>query len=241
MSATDTARAFVAIELEPPLREAIGDLQAGLRPRLGAIRLVRPEGIHLTLRFLGDTSPAQVETLRPRLAAAAAECAPAEARVAGLGTFPERGSPRVLWLALEVPPPIFDLQRACERAARAAGFEREERPFRAHLTLGRWRERAASPELPPADLGMTRLDTLILFRSDLQPGGAVYTVLARFPLGARASPPRHRPYMECNDHVVRRSAPSIWHRRGAMPRPTTDAVKRHPSARARGGGRRLNG
>jgi 2'-5' RNA ligase len=183
VSATDTARAFVAIELEPPLREAIGELQAGLRPRLGAVRLVRPEGIHLTLRFLGDTSPAQVETLRPRLAAAAAECPPAQARVAGIGTFPERGSPRVLWLGLDVPPPILDLQRACERAAREAGFEKEERPFRAHLTLGRWRERAARPELPPADLGMTQLDTLVLFRSDLQPGGAVYTPLARFPLG----------------------------------------------------------
>jgi len=165
------------------LDQAIGDLQARLRPRLGGIRLVRPEGIHLTLRFLGDTSPAQVETLRPRLVAAAAECPPAEARVAGLGTFPERGSPRVLWLELEVPPLILDLQRACERAARTAGFEREERPFRAHLTLGRWRDRAARPDLPPADLGVTRLDTLVLFRSDLRSDGALYTPLARFALG----------------------------------------------------------
>jgi 2'-5' RNA ligase len=148
VSAVDHARAFVAIELDQALREVIGDLQARLGPRLGGIRLVRPEGIHLTLRFLGDTSPAQVETLRPRLAVAAAGCPPAEARVAGLGTFPERGSPRVLWLALEVPPPVLDLQHACERAARAAGFEREERPFRAHLTLGRWRERAPHPDLP---------------------------------------------------------------------------------------------
>lgn len=187
MSAAGNARAFVAIELDTPLREAIGDLQARLRPRLGGIRLVRPEGIHLTLRFLGDTSPAQVETLRPRLAAASAECPPAAARVVGLGTFPERGRPRVLWLELEVPPPVLDLQRACERAARTAGFEREERPFRAHLTLGRWRERAPIPDLPPADLGATRLDTLVLFRSDLRPGGAVYTPLARFRLGRPAA------------------------------------------------------
>jgi len=166
--------------------EAIGDLQVRLRPRLGGIRLVRPEGIHLTLRFLGETSPAQVETLRPRLATAAALCPLAEARVAGLGTFPERGSPRVLWLGLEVPPPVLDLQRACERAARAAGFEGEDRPFRAHLTLGRWRERAVRPDLPPAELGATRLDALVLFRSDLHPGGAVYTPLARFPLGGSA-------------------------------------------------------
>ena len=186
MSAVGNARAFVAIALDALLREAIGELQARLRPRLGGIRLVRPEGIHLTLRFLGDTSPAQLETLRPPLAAAAALCPAAEARVAGLGTFPERGSPRVLWLGLEVPPSLLDLQRACERAAREAGFEREERPFRAHLTLGRWRERAPIPDLPPADLGATRLDTLVLFRSDLGPGGAVYTPLARFRLGRPA-------------------------------------------------------
>jgi RNA 2',3'-cyclic 3'-phosphodiesterase len=183
VTAEGSVRAFVALDLDARLREAIGDLQARLRPRLGGIRLVRPEGIHLTLRFLGDTSPAQVETLRPLLAAAAAACPPADARVAGLGAFPERGSPRVLWLGLDVPPTVFELQRACERAARAVGFEREERPFRAHLTLGRWRDRGPRPDLPPADLGVTRLDTLVLFKSDLRPDGAVYTPLARFGLG----------------------------------------------------------
>lgn len=183
MSTPSDVRAFVALELDARLREAIGELQARLRPRLGGIRLVRPEGIHLTLRFLGPTSPAQIETLRPLLTAAAAACPAVEARVAGLGTFPERGSPRVLWLDLDVPPAILDLQRACERAARAAGFEREERPFKAHLTLGRWRERARRPDLPATDLGQTRLDTLVLFESDLKPDGAVYTPLARHRLG----------------------------------------------------------
>jgi 2'-5' RNA ligase len=176
-------RAFVALELDARLREAIGELQARLRPRLGGIRMTRPEGIHLTLRFLGDTSPAQVETLRPLLAAAAAACPPAEVRVGGLGTFPERGSPRVLWLGLDVPPTIHELQRACERAALSAGFEREERPFQPHLTLGRWRERAPRPDLPAAELGTTRIETLILFESDLRPGGAVYAPLARVALG----------------------------------------------------------
>jgi 2'-5' RNA ligase len=183
VSAVGPARAFVAIELDPALREAIGGLQARLRPALAGVRLVRPEGIHLTLRFLGDSSSTQLESLRPLLVSAAALCPPAKARVAGLGTFPEHGSPRVLWLGLEVPQSVLDLQKACERAACAVAFEKDERPFRAHLTLGRWRERAARPGLPPADLGATRLDTLVLFRSDLRSGGAVYTPLARFPLG----------------------------------------------------------
>jgi 2'-5' RNA ligase len=177
-------RAFVALELPPGLRLAIGDLQAQLRPRLGSIRLVRPEGAHLTLRFLGDTTPSQVEALRGPLSVAAAQCPACGVRVRGLGTFPDRGRPRVLWLGLELPEPLVVLQAACERAARAAGFARELRAFTPHLTLGRWRERDVHPELPPADLGEARVEALVLFRSELRTEGARYTPLARFPLGA---------------------------------------------------------
>jgi 2'-5' RNA ligase len=186
VSGEGVVRAFVALDLEPRVRQAMGELQSALRHRLAGIRFVRPEGIHLTLRFLGETTPSQIERLRPALAEAAAACPPGEARLAGLGTFPERGSPRVLWLGLDIPPPFFELQEACERAARAVGFGREGRPFRAHLTLGRWRDRAAQPELPDADLGATRLESLVLFRSELRPDGAVYTPTHRFSLGIGA-------------------------------------------------------
>jgi len=183
VTATDRVRAFVALELDERLREALGELQARLRPALGKVHLVRPEGIHLTLRFLGSTTPQQRDTMRPILAAAASACPPAEVSVSGLGTFPERGSPRVLWLGMSVPPSIDELQKACERAALRAGFEKEDRPFKAHLTLGRWRDPAARPELPATDLGTTRLETLVLFQSELRTGGAVYTPLERFALG----------------------------------------------------------
>jgi 2'-5' RNA ligase len=183
VSPEDSVRSFVALVLDAGLSEALGGLQARLRPRLGDVRLVRPEGIHLTLRFLGQASPRQLAALQPALSSAAAACPPAEVRVAGVGTFPDRGSPRVLWLGVELSEPVLALQRACERAARAAGFEPEPWGFRAHLTLGRWRERAPRPELPDVDLGPTRLDTLVLFRSELCSGGARHTPLARFALG----------------------------------------------------------
>lgn len=176
-------RAFVALELPESVRRAVGDLQARLRPRLGSIRLAPPEGAHLTLRFLGDTTPAQVEDLRGSLARAAAGCPACDVRVRGLGTFPDRGSPRVLWLGLELPEPVLALQAASERAAVAAGFPRADRAFAPHLTLGRWRERDRRPELPPADLGLARVEALVLFRSELRPEGARHTPLARFPLG----------------------------------------------------------
>src|SRR5262249_52995767 len=125
----------------------------------------------------------QLDALAPRLATAARACPPFEATVSGVSTFPERGAPRVLWLGIELPPSVHELQRACERAARASGFEAEERPFAPHLTLGRFRERVPRPQLAPVELGRTRIETLVLFRSELRPGGAVYSPLLRFALG----------------------------------------------------------
>jgi 2'-5' RNA ligase len=176
-------RAFVALEIEARVREAIGRLVADLRPRSPGARWSRAEGIHLTLRFLGSTSPGQIEGLGPPLAAAAESCPAGEARVGTLGTFPSRGSPRVLWVGLELAPEILELQKACERAAVSVGFPPETRPFQPHLTLARFRQRVRRPDLPRADLGVTRLERLVLFRSDTRPDGAVHTPIARFALG----------------------------------------------------------
>ena len=117
MTADERIRAFVALELDERLRAAIAALQDRVKA-LAGLRLVRPDGVHLTLRFLGSSTQAQLEALAPRLAAAADACPPFEARVEGLGTFPERRAPRVLWLGVELPPSVLELQRACERAAR---------------------------------------------------------------------------------------------------------------------------
>ena len=182
-SAAASVRAFVALELDARAHAALAELQQRLAPGLGGCRLVRPEGIHLTLRFLGPSKPAQLEALTPPLSAAAIACPAFDAPVRGLGMFPDRGSPHVLWIGMEPPDAALELQRACERAARGARFEREERPFRAHLTLGRWRERAPRPALPEADLGTTRVESLVLFESELHKDGARYTPLARFRLG----------------------------------------------------------
>jgi 2'-5' RNA ligase len=176
-------RTFVAVEIGRDLRSRIAALQDELRGRLPEVRWTRPEGIHLTLRFLGSTGLDEIEQLKPLLAKAASRSAACDVAVAGLGTFPEHGRPSVLWLGLSVPDPLLTLQAACERAAVSIGFPREDRRFRPHLTLGRWRERARRPDLPPADFGVTHVDTLVLFRSAPQAGGSVYTPLAEFALG----------------------------------------------------------
>lgn len=176
-------RAFVALELDPGVRSRIAGLIAQLGPSIDRVRWVAPESLHVTVRFLGYAPPATLVQLQGPLAEAATRCAPAEARVRGLGIFPERGSPRVLWLGIAVPPTFAGLQAECERAAVAAGFPPEPRPFRPHLTLARWSQHDRRPRLPPMDLGVARLERLVLFRSEPRRTGSLYTPLAAFPLG----------------------------------------------------------
>jgi len=175
-------RAFVALDLDAPARGRLRAAVDALRPRIPGIKWVRPEGVHLTLRFLGDTQPEVVGRLKPMLAGAAERCPASRAPLTGLGLFPERAAPRVLWIGLDLDPRVQALQVACEGAAVSCGFAPEARPFAPHLTLGRWRDRAPRPDLPALDLGVAQLDRLVLLRSEPRPGGAVYTPLASFPL-----------------------------------------------------------
>jgi 2'-5' RNA ligase len=185
---TGTVRAFVALELDAGFQAALLRLADELGPRLPGLRLVRPEGVHLTLRFLGPATAAQLESLGAALAAAARESPVLQATGTGLGLFPERGQPRVLFVGLEAGPALTALQAACEAAAVRAGFAPEARPFRAHVTLGRFRDRARRPAMPAVALGETSLRTLVLLRSELGPGGAAYTALGRWALGASDPP-----------------------------------------------------
>jgi 2'-5' RNA ligase len=181
-------RAFVALPFPDRLRGDVAETIRRLTPLVPGLRFVRDEGVHVTLRFLGWTRADTVAGLEAPLRAAASQCPPLDVRVRGLGMFPERGSPRVLWLGLEMPAEGAALQAACEKAAVASGFEPETRAFHPHLTLGRWRDRARRPRLPDVDLGSAQVGALVLYRSDLRPSGSVYTPLAVFPLGGAAAP-----------------------------------------------------
>lgn len=179
-------RTFVALEVGAALHEALTALLAGPVSRFRGLKRVRPEGLHLTLRFFGEARPEQVAQIAAALAPAAACCPPCDAPATGLGVFPGRGAPRVLWAGLDAPAPVLVLQQACERAAHAAGFAREDRPFAPHVTLGRWREHAPAPQLPAVALPAARFEELVVYRSELGTGGARYTPLHRLPLGGAA-------------------------------------------------------
>ena len=175
-------RAFLAAALDEDTRSRIDRLSRGWPQRFPGIRPVPPANAHLTLRFLGAAATGPLECLARLLATATASCAAAVATAEGLALFPERGAPRVLALTLALPAILLALQRRCEEAAREAGFEPELRPFRPHVTLGRWNRRVARPSVPPLEPFAVPLGRVVLYRSDARPGGVAYTPLATFPL-----------------------------------------------------------
>ena len=189
MAAAEGVRAFIALELDAALHERLARLIEELRPKLPGLRFGPVGNAHLTMRFLGPSSMGALERIARELGPAAAACPPAEVRVAGLGLFPPRGAPSVLWLGLDLPGSMRTLQGACERAARSAGFAPETRASQPHVTLGRWRERVARPVLPEVEPLTTRIERLVLFRSDLKPAGAVHTPLHVLELGGKDADP----------------------------------------------------
>ena len=188
-------RLFIAVELNPELRRALGQVQANLQRALpaGAVRWTRPDGIHLTLKFLGDTPEEQTPAIVAGMTAAAAGFDPCELQVAGFGAFPTPRQPRVLWVGLpDLPRPLAGVQRALELHLARLGYPRETRPFNPHLTLGRVNDRgdaagrqalsAALGRVQVGELGRVAVEEIVLFQSELRPDGAVYTALARAPL-----------------------------------------------------------
>lgn len=182
-------RAFIAIDIPPEIKQAISSQTASLRKESGrAARWVDAENIHLTLKFLGNVSSANLELLAQALQAECAQTAPFTVSLEGLGCFPNPRRPRVLWIGLVVPPGLTRLQRQVEASTARLGYAADDKPFSPHLTIGRAREQAAPAELQAlrslleqttvASLGTFNVNEVHLYKSDLKPQGPTYTRLA---------------------------------------------------------------
>jgi 2'-5' RNA ligase len=178
-------RAFFAWELPAGAKAALGALAAGLRARPDgdAVRWVRSESYHVTLRFLGNVPTALVPEL---VAAVRARLEGAEAFEVALGApraFPSARRPRVVVVALTPEAPLAALVERIEAGVVAAGLPAEPRGFRAHLTLGRVRSRRLPPlDAAACEAGALAVGEVVLFQSDLGRDGSRYTPLARLPL-----------------------------------------------------------
>lgn len=184
-------RLFVAVELSEAIREQVRALLDGLKRDVPEVRWARPEALHVTLKFLGEVESERVDPLCEALERASGAGAPPpfDIEVEGLGTFGDRKRPRVVWAGLrERTGALEELQGAVEQACEALGFPLEERRFHPHLTLARIK--GPMPSLGRAlatrsgvRLGSAQVGSFALVRSELQPDGALHTVLKRFALG----------------------------------------------------------
>jgi 2'-5' RNA ligase len=151
-----------------------------------AVRWVRVEGLHVTLRFLGDVETGRIPELVDRVRAETSALGPFRIRLGGVHAFPSARRPKVLVLDVGPVEPLEELAEAVERGVVAAGFAPESRRFRAHLTLGRVRGRrlpSATSALTPEEAAWDVREA-VLFRSELHHSGPRYTALERLPLGA---------------------------------------------------------
>lgn len=195
-------RLFVALEVPQGLRDEVFERARRAGAELPKARWVRPEAMHLTLAFLGETDEGLLPALDTALEPAMASLRPFELRLHGLGAFPPRSKARVLWVGLaaagaeEPPTALLELQAAVGKAVeKAAGIEPERRPFRPHLTLARlknpWGHGSVERFLdafgePPEDV--FRVEEGVLFQSELHPSGARYTALRRYRFAAAGTP-----------------------------------------------------
>jgi 2'-5' RNA ligase len=190
LAMSQTIRAFIAFELPAAVISLLDNLQQGLKSlRLNA-RWVRPQNIHLTLKFLGNIDPGDIGIIGGAMADAVGDCAPLTLSVGGLGFFPGIKRPRVVWVGLggEITA-LQNLQRNLDDRLAGVGFAKEKKSFTGHLTLGRFKGASNREtirqimsdysDVAGADFTANRI---ILFKSDLQPSGAVYTRLKQAEL-----------------------------------------------------------
>jgi len=187
-------RAFIAVEIPPEIHQAIEKQTASIRAALdkSLVRWVPTGNIHLTLKFLGDVSPANLEMLAQMLNVEVSKHQTFEMDFGGLGAFPNPRRPRVIWIGIQAPAGLEALQHCVEAATSTLGYPAKKRPFSPHLTVGRVKQkvgsagmqkiRVALEETQIGSLGSAWVSAVRLFKSDLKPTGAVYTQLFSAPL-----------------------------------------------------------
>lgn len=183
-------RIFIAIDIPEEVRRELAAFQGALKRQPASVGWTEPRNMHLTLKFLGETEERTLSAIREAALAAAECCRPLTLTLRGSGVFPNARNPRVLWVGLGGDiEPVVRLAAAIDERMAGCGFERESRSYSPHITIGRFKSPIGARELlsaayqyPLAPLSF-RIEELIVMQSQLKPGGAVYTPIARCPLG----------------------------------------------------------
>jgi len=184
-------RLFIALPLPAEVEEELGRIIYALKQKGRRIKWVTPKNIHLTVKFLGETDDDQVDSIKEAVRQTAARHQVISCSTCGLGAFPDLKRPRIYWVGLagEIDR-LRTIARDMDQQTARFGFEREKRPFKPHLTLGRTRDSYGLEELA-AHIESYEfvpqpvvLDRLVLFKSTLTPRGPIYDRLCEAGLKA---------------------------------------------------------
>jgi 2'-5' RNA ligase len=185
-------RLFVALELPASVREALAELIKEMREIAPKAKWVRPENLHVTLKFLGETAAEKLDAIGAALESVRSG-AVVEMEFSGLGFFPSQKRARVLWAGVKASANLAGLASDVDREMTTMGFPAETREFTPHLTLARFDPPGMSPALTKAveskaarscSLGVLRTGKFHLIQSKLKRTGAEYTTLRSFPFAA---------------------------------------------------------
>lgn len=184
-------RTFISVELPQEIHHSLKRTQDLLRESMPDVRWTKSSNIHLTLKFLGDVEVSRTDSINEALTDIAGRFPPFTMTLTGIGAFPNSRNPRIIWVGLENgADELIGIAKQIEGAMKKLGFPREKRPFRPHLTVGRIR-RLEHPALMTESLeqcsvgklGEFTLQRVSHIKSQLDPGGSIYTTLFEAPLG----------------------------------------------------------
>jgi 2'-5' RNA ligase len=178
-------RTFIALELPPAVISLLAKVQEDLKSTRLRAKWVRPENIHLTLKFLGNIDPGDIDKIGGAMLEAVDDFAGIDLVARGVGVFPGIKRPRVIWVGLGGQiQSLFTMQRMLEDKLADLGFNKEKKPFKGHLTLGRFRQTVKSNMIRQIMREYANRYSeeftarrILLFKSDLKPTGAVYSQL----------------------------------------------------------------
>ncbi|MBF0554637.1 MAG: RNA 2',3'-cyclic phosphodiesterase [Nitrospirae bacterium] len=184
-----TQRTFIAIDISEAQRTAIAQTIDSLKPLRADVKWVRPENLHLTVKFLGDPDEGSIEKIALTLKELTAVYAPFQIELRTIGAFSSLKRPDIIWTGVTKSPELYALAADIEERLSLIGIKKEGRPFSPHLTIARVKSlRNYTPlyeklcAISDKDFGVCDVRGISLMRSDLMPGGAQYTRLKSFPL-----------------------------------------------------------
>lgn len=182
-------RCFIAIVIPDSLKKQIIEMTDLLKKYDADIKWVNPENIHLTLKFLGNTPQSLLTKINETINEAVLPYSPFYIKIYGTGVFPHKKHPRVIWIGIKDSEILINLRNAIEQSISSLGYQKDEKGFKPHLTLGRVRSQKgimhiinSLEDFKDKDFGSIYVDNIKLMKSDLKPKGAEYSCLYDIPI-----------------------------------------------------------